>query len=142
MRMSSQKKKVRSMAEQKTVTAREIQQIAATFEEKEKYVAWHGKRIKVTPLLGFAEVFELVSSIMSSCVKSPGDILVAESVDFVFKVKILEKYADIKLPNDIDTQYKIIYGSDICNTVFENINKDQLLVIARIITSYTGITIL
>lgn len=129
------------MVDCKTITAREIKQIAATFYEKEKYIMWHGKRIKITPLLLFKDVFSFVGSVMSHISRTNGDGLIMEPVDFCFKVEVLSRYANITLPDDIEERYRIIYGSDLYRSVVENINHEQLLSLVAIIRSYTGIEI-
>ncbi len=130
------------MVEQKTITAREIKQIASTFYEQPKYIMWHGKRIKINPLLSFKEFFELSCAIISGCTKSQDNVLVPESIDFVFKARTIEKYGNIDLPHDIDDQYKIIYGSDIVEYIFKEVNQKQLHALSEIIHGYTGINVL
>ena len=122
----------------KTVTAREIKQITETFVEKEKYITWHGKRIKVNPLLSVVEVFELLNNIKNGCTKQPDNLIVIEAIDFVFKAKTIEAYTSIVLPEQIDDQYKTIYSTDLVNVVFESVNQAQLQSIKKMVSAYSG----
>ncbi len=136
-----QKIMVNPMSDVKTITAREIQQITSTFEEKTKYIMWHGKRIKITPLISMEEVFKLVSKIMCGCTRRDDNIVIPESVDFVFRVKVIEAYGNIRLPEDVDEQYRIVYGTDIVCLILNEINQNQLNAIQNIIYAYTGVKI-
>jgi hypothetical protein len=127
------------MADVKTVTPREIKQITNAICEKPKTILWHGKRININPLLSFKETFELVSDVINGCTKSEDNVIIAEVVDFVFKSKTLEKYGNIELPDDIESQYQIIYGSDIVKNVWGSVNKEQLDMLKRTINYYTGV---
>lgn len=124
----------------KTITPREIKQIASTFYEQPKYIMWHGKRIKINPLLSFEESVNLIYSILESCLGNKS--VMVESVEFIFWVMIVEKYTGIKLPDDLECKYKIIYDSDLVDTVKSNINQKQLKSIAKIIMIHTGIDVL
>ena len=123
----------------KTITAREIKQIASTFYEKTKYITWHGKRIKINPMISFHEAVSFIQSVLNSSTSSKDNVLVLESVEFIFLSKFLEVYANIKLPDNLEEQYEIIYGSDLVEKISEEVNKSQLLSIADIIHAYTGI---
>ena len=126
------------MAEVKTVTPREIKQITNAISDKPKTILWHGKRINVNPLLSLKEMFELVDEIMAGCIKEPEKTIVLEAVDFIFKIKTLSKYTDIMLPDDLEEQYRIIYASDLVESVFSNVNQIQLNVLRDVIRAYTG----
>ena len=129
------------MADIRTVTLREIEQITNATCDKPKVITWHGKRIHINPLLSFKEVFELVDSVMSECVNPDDQIIILESVDFVLKSKLLEKYTGIILSGDLDTQYRVVYGSDIIDTVFSNVNQAQLSNLKNVLSAYTGMNL-
>lgn len=122
----------------KTITAREIKQIASTFYEQPKYVMWHGKRIKINPLLSFEEFVSLIDEIFKRCVDNGSGRLILETVDFVFKVEFLKKYCSIVLPENVEDQYKIIYGSDLIELCFDQVNHEQLANIKKIINAHIG----
>lgn len=125
----------------KTITAREIKQITETFCEKPKVIMWHGKRICVNPLLSFKETFELVSVILASCANDDGKPI-PESLDFNFKVEVLNKYCGINLPTGIEDAYKVIYSTDLFESIISNVNQKQIKSIVQIIKNYTGMEIL
>lgn len=129
------------MADVKTITAREIKQITNAICEKPRTILWHGKRINVNPLLTFKEFVSLANEIVNRCIGGTQNVMVIESVDFVFKATILNKYAGIVLPNDLEDQYKIIYGTDLFSIVSEYINPLQLQNLKDIIYCYTGLLI-
>ena len=127
------------MADTRTVTPREISQITNAICDKPKTILWHGKRISINPLLTFKEVFELVGEIISHCLKD--DLIVTELVDFVFKAKAIEKYGGVCLPDDMELQYQVIYGSDLVSAVLSEVNQNQLTTLKNIIISHTGVKI-
>lgn len=127
------------MANIKTVTPREMIQITNAICDKPKTILWHGKRININPLLEFKDFFDLIGDIITHCIKD-GKMII-ESVDFVFKAKSIERYGGISLPNDINEQYKIIYSSDLVQTIFNEVNAEQLKSIKQIIQVYTGLTL-
>ena len=59
---------------------------------------------------------------------------VPEATDFAIKCSILEYYAGIKAPKNIDDIYKIVYGTDLILYIMQRISRDQYDTILTSIT--------
>lgn len=129
------------MGDVRTVTPRELNQITNVICDKPKTILWHGKRISVNPLLSFKDLFEIVMAVVDACVDRDKNVMVVESVDFIFKKVTLEQYGNITFPKGVEEQYKIIYGSDLVKHVWNEVNQVQLSSLKEIIRVYTGIEI-
>lgn len=91
----------------------------------ENTIEWNGIEIAVTYTIGFGDMVKFVNETVNSCFSEDGTYN-PEARDFAIRLNIIEKFTDIKLPDNVEARYWFVYGTNIIGTVVELINRDQL----------------
>lgn len=89
-------------------------------------IRWSGKAVKVKPLLLPAEMSEFLGSVMDSCIDSAHGSMMPEFMDLAIRANTVLRYTDIDLPETLDEQTELLYGTDLYDTVREHICTAQL----------------
>ena len=89
--------------------------------------------ISVKKTLNVLEALQFVRSVAEACVNVDTGVYTPELFDFAVKVNTLTAYAGITgfEAKKIEKVYRVIYGSDIFNRVFQEIDHTQYNVLAR-----------
>lgn len=104
----------------------------------ERICMWNGFSFSVKRVLSLEEVFELIDYVMDVCSNDDGEIR-REVVSFAFMCGVVSFFACVELPDDIEERYKVMYATDLYETVVSNVSKKQVDSIREIIMSYTGV---
>ena len=89
-------------------------------------VPWRGKTLHVRPLIEPEETMEIVNDVMSACYNEKDDAVVPEMRDFAFRACVITRYSDVFLPKDLREQYKIVYLTDLYDTIEKRVSKAQI----------------
>lgn len=81
--------------------------------------------IEITKSISLHDMLEFVENVAESCVDMDTGEYTPQVRDFAIKRELLTKYANFTMPNNIEKQYEFIYGSNVVNTVIQNINQLQ-----------------
>lgn len=85
---------------------------------------WHGAELVITPTLSLEEMMAYVQSVVESCFSEDGRYL-PEIMEFANSKNMLERYTNLRMPQNISKCYSLIYGTDIVEFVREKINPVQ-----------------
>jgi len=101
-------------------------------------IRWRNKSIQVRKLLSYAEETELVKRILMCCSHIDGDDVsfIPELFDISFRANIVSAYSMIKLPDDLEKQHLILYGTDLYNCILSVANSSQVETIKNIVEYY------
>lgn len=92
-----------------------------------KTIKWDGYDIVVKQLLSADEFIEVVRAVFRDCrIPDTDNMVQLELVDFAIKTNIISAYANVELPEDLSSLYNLMYGTDLYETVCDNISKIQL----------------
>lgn len=110
---------------EKMVSVNAIEEIV-----KERYVPtedfdWHGVNIVVRKTIDFDETVKLVHNVVNNCFSDDGSYL-AEAKDFLSRCEIIEAYTNVRLPQNVNSKYHILYCSDLFESVISCVNQVQL----------------
>lgn len=108
------------------ITANAMQHIAKLIKTEPVTECWKNRKFLVRPFINAYEVIDLASSIRQMCTNEESGEMYPEMEDFAFKVNVISAYTTIELPEDINECYRIIYLTDLYETVSRNINNEQL----------------
>ena len=89
-------------------------------------VQWRGKVIHVRPLIEPEETMEIVNDVMAACYNEKADAVVPEMRDFAFRACVITRYSDVSLPSDLRAQYRIVYLTDLYETIEKRVCKAQI----------------
>lgn len=98
-------------------------------------VNWHGVIIKVKYMLDMDEEHMLIQSIMNCCMTNDGNF-VPELLDISIRANIVKTYSSVELPEDINDQHKLLYYSDLFDVIINNVNKNQIEHILKLVLPY------
>ena len=84
-----------------------------------------GVNIEIIKSISLQSMIEFVENVAESCVDMESGEYTPQVKDFAIKRELLTKYANFTMPTNIEKQYEFIYGTDVVNTVIQNINQLQ-----------------
>lgn len=113
------------MGQIKKLSSNDVVRVAGVSGRQCKKALWHTSEILVKSMLTLDEFTGVVSAIVQDCI---GDDYSKSFMllDFSFRVNIINAYAYVDLPTDIDTLYYIIYASDLFEIVYKRTNPAQI----------------
>lgn len=129
------------MSEKKT-TFKELKDGVAEAISNGKYckyddttpMEWNGVSLHIRKYLTLKDMVMFVRDVVSSSFDKETKEYLPEATDFAIKCSVLEYYAGIKTPKNIDDIYKIVYGTDLILYIMQRINRDQYNTILTSIT--------
>lgn len=124
---------LKEKAEGKKVIHAETLKLAAHPNTVIRTVRWRNLPISVRPLLTFRETSCFVNTVMAACFDDEHGIAVPEAMDFAIRANTVLRYTNLELPEDLEEQYTVLYGTDIYDTIRQNIQTAQLDAIIKTI---------
>lgn len=85
------------------------------------------KRIALTEMVSF------VSEVVNSCIDAENGEYIPEGYDLAIRSCVLKYYANFTMPESIEKQYRLVYGTDAFRQVMESIDRTQFEDIVRAI---------
>lgn len=96
-------------------------------------VNWRGKVFHVWPLIERAMVSDTISEIISLCYNDRDGVMIPENADYAYRCCMINNYTDLTLPSDDDELYRLIYATDIYDTVMKHVNRAQADIIRKVV---------
>lgn len=107
----------------KKVSISQMDKIVKELGNTEASFEWNGIEVVVKTLLSFAEVLEFAGRVVGSCFVD-GEYI-PEARDFAIRDCIVDLYSNIRLPDNLEHKYEILYRTDICQEIVKHINSEQ-----------------
>ena len=126
MEKKNTKKAVRAAA-RKTSTENEAEKVVeteVTVSIPTTTIVWNGNTLTVSRRLTFAEMLGFVKNVVELCF-SEADEYLPEVQDFALRSSVIQYYGRIALPPDIEQKYTLVYDTDLCKVIMDNIDKEQ-----------------
>lgn len=113
------------MGQIKRLSANDIMRITGVSGRQCKKIMWHASEVVVKNVLSINEFVDVVNAIVHDC---SGDDMDKSFMllDFAFRVNVIDAYAYVELPQDIETLYYVIYASDLFETIYKRTNQAQI----------------
>lgn len=113
------------MANNKKITVKAFEEARkATYNPIETF-DWNGIEVTIKKTLSLKEMMEFVDGVVKSCFEKDTNAYIPEIQEFATKVCVLEKYANFTMPSNVESQYVLIYTTDIVKHVLNRINTEQ-----------------
>ena len=87
---------------------------------------WDGLSINVRPLISLEESIELVDTVIQSCINPKSHMFMPELIDLLFRVSVIRFYTDLDLPDTLQNQHLLVYGTSIYDDVLEVVQIGQI----------------
>lgn len=107
----------------KKVSISQMDKIVKGLGNTEATFEWNGIEVVVKTLLSFQEMMEFAGRVKANCFVD-GEYL-PEVRDFAIRDCIVDMYSNIRLPDNIEHKYEILYRTDICQEIVKYVNSDQ-----------------
>ena len=101
---------------------KEGRQADASFE-------WNGGTVEVKRTLSFTDMLAVIQTITASCFASDTGEYLPAARELATRSGLIERYSNIKLPDNIDHKYEILFGTDLYETVLQYVDRMQYGVI-------------
>ncbi len=109
----------------KKISIKALDRIAAEAGKDKVEVDWHGETLVVNAMLTLGESILFIESIMSTCFDTSTGEYHPEVYDFAVRSATAAMYTNISVPENAEHQYKLLYKTDLIDTVTKYINKEQ-----------------
>lgn len=96
-----------------------------------KTVVWRGTAFAVRTVLTARDASRLFDGVMTACYDRGRDLFFPEMADFAFRAGVLVWYAGAELPENIEEQYRLVYGTDLYDKVRAEISGAQVDALRR-----------
>lgn len=107
----------------KKISISQMDKVMKSLGNTEATFEWNGVTVVVKTLLSFQEMMEFAGRVKANCFVD-GEYL-PEVRDFAIRDCIVDMYSNIRLPDDIEHKYEILYRTDICQEIVKYVNSDQ-----------------
>lgn len=88
-------------------------------------VDWNGLELNVKKNLSFSEAANFVSYVVGLCFIEGTNEYIPEARDFAIRVCTIESYTNVELPESIEERNKVVYNTDLMQTVLKNVDAQQ-----------------
>ena len=107
-----------------------VLRIGLASDTQYKRVNWHNTKLLVRTCLDIDEYAKAVQYILDSCRTEDGAID-PTMIDFAERISIIVFYALVQLPKDYGSLFRLVYVSDLYDTVCSAVCKAQIEAIKR-----------
>lgn len=97
---------------------------------------WRGLNINVRHSLDLRESLAFIDNVISACTDADTGDMHIEMLDLITRVSVVTMFTNIELPADLETQYRILYWTDLYGEIQARINKSQLESLTKTIERY------
>ena len=112
------------MANTKMISIKTLDKIANECPDKVT-VDWHGEQLVIDRILTFGEVVLFVDKVTEVCFDKETGTYRPEARDYADRLMTVAFYTNVRLPENNEHQYKLLYKTDLYRTVLEHINIEQ-----------------
>lgn len=86
---------------------------------------WYGNELTIKTMLSLREMFEFVKVVVDGCFNQDTHEYLPEVKEFVLRASIVEYYTNVRMPDNLERRYAILYGTDLVDFIIARINKCQ-----------------
>lgn len=97
---------------------------------------WNGLNLVIRRMIDLDEMSQLVGMVLDGCWNE--NMYMKELMDFMFRCAVVTYYSNVYLPENNEMRYKIVYETDLYDTVKDNINEGQFAAIESAVKMYIG----
>ena len=112
------------MAEEKMISIEKMDEIMKDYFPETETVDYHGQELVIRKTIEPEDMFELVRQIADGCF-SPDGTYMPEVFDMLLRAGTIGEYSNVRLPKEVGHMGRILYGSDLYETVWRHISREQ-----------------
>lgn len=104
----------------------EIKKVIPANDENYATVDWKGTKFCVKTILSLEEMMGFVHGVVTSCFAEDTGEYLPEVKEFAIRCSVLEDYGNIKLPDDLNEKYALVYRTGIVDCIAGSVDSTQL----------------
>ncbi len=121
--MTKAMKIVEPTTEEKTMASKVIIDTSFVNNEVIKF-KWHNIDIDVKRSLPMEDAMGYINDVVAGCLDENGSYY-PEAIDFMRRREFIRRYTNIELPNNTSDEYRILYGTDLYDSILDVVDGDQ-----------------
>lgn len=102
-----------------------------------KTFEWEDKTVEVKRFLPAEDAMGYINDVVAGCLDENGEYF-PEALDFMRRREFIRRYTNIELPEDTMAEYKILYGTELYDDVYEMVEWDQIDVLWTAVNERIG----
>lgn len=92
-----------------------------------KTITWESYDVVIKQVLSIDEFMDVIHAVFKDCrIPDTDNMVQLELIDFAIKTNIITAYANVDLPENLNELYNIVYGTDLYDTICNNVSKTQV----------------
>jgi len=111
--------------EQKMISVSKIDEIMEDRFQNIEIVDYYGEELAIHKVVSFAVFAEIVRRVSDVCFYPDTGEFLPERMEFAIRLCVINAYTNVRLPEDTEHQYSIIYRTDLWDTVSRYISMAQ-----------------
>jgi len=112
------------MDKEKMISIEKMDEIMKDYFPETETVDYHGQELVIRKTIEPEEMFDLVRQIADGCF-SPDGTYMPEVFDMLLRAGTIGEYSNVRLPKEVGHMGRILYGSDLYETVWRHISREQ-----------------
>lgn len=112
------------MSKAKVVSISEWRKNAAA-NSRASVLDWNGSELTVKKVLAIDEMAAFAESSADYCFSGIDGAYSPEFKDFAVRMNTVKFYSNVKIPENVETLYDLLYTTDIVEKIISNVNGDQ-----------------
>lgn len=113
------------MSKPKTISITALDKILKE-APRERVVDFHGNDLRIKYEVDFADTVRLVDGVVASCFGDEEYAYRPEVMEFALRFGIVSTYTDMRLPDDTEHKYHILFSTDLVDVVSSAVNPEQI----------------
>lgn len=122
-----------------TINADLVTQVAnINNERRATSFRWRGLSVTVRGSINLREYVSFIQTVLHGCTDPETGDFHIELFDLVFMATVVMMFTNIELPADLETQFKILFWTDLYNEVCLRISEAQLESLRKTVERYVA----
>lgn len=113
------------MAKAKKVSISQMDKVIKEERDPNVTFDWNGATVEVKRMVPFTRVLGLVRTITDSCFAVDSGEFLPEVRELATRAAIVEEYSNVRLPDNIDHKYEVLFCTDIYDQIVQHIDGTQ-----------------
>ena len=113
------------MAKAKKVSISQMDKVLKEERVQNSPFDWNGSTVEVKRVIPFTSMLGLIRTITDSCFAIDTGEYLPEARELATRSAIVEEYSNVRLPENLDHKYEILFCTDIYEQIVQYIDKEQ-----------------
>ena len=115
------------MSEQKMISVEKMDEIMKDYFPAETVIDYHGQELVVYRTVPFIVFCDMVRKIAGACFNPDTGEYMPEVREFATRASVMEAYTNIRVPQNPEHQYQMLYCTDLWDIIINAISGSQYL---------------